>query len=69
MIIIEYLWKFIRGLFYCITRPIIWLLTARDCARCKHLDGYGNCTIPWSKRTKCRQSVHRSYFNREFWFK
>lgn len=69
MIIVECLWKFIKNLFYCIARPIVWLLTARDCKRCEHTDGWGCCTLAWSKQTKCRDGVHRCHFKRRFWFR
>ena len=69
MIVIEYLWKFIKALFYCIARPIVWILTARDCKRCMNTDGWGRCTKKWSEKTKCKESVHRCHFKRGFWFK
>ncbi len=36
MILLELLWGIIKWLFYYITRPIIWIITARDCRHCKH---------------------------------
>ena len=69
MILIEYLWKFIKALFYYTVRPIVWLLTARDCKRCKHFSVWGYCTLKnWSNRTKCKDSVHRCHFERWSWF-
>lgn len=36
MIIIEAIRGIFKLLFYYITRPIIWLVTARDCRHCKY---------------------------------
>ena len=36
MILIEFLCGVAKWLFYHITRPIIWIITARDCRHCKH---------------------------------
>ena len=69
MIVIEYLWKLIKALFYYTVRPIVWLLTARDCKRCEHLSCWGYCTLACSKMTKCQESVHRCNFKRLRWFK
>ena len=34
MILIELLWDVIKWMFYYTTRPIIWVITARDCRHC-----------------------------------
>ena len=52
MIILEFLWLFIKWIFYYTTRPIIWLITARDCRHCR----YG----VWLK-------VFKSYYNPFNW--
>ena len=36
MIILEFLWWLIKWLFFCVARPIIWIITARDCRHCEH---------------------------------
>lgn len=45
MILLEFLWGLIKWLFYYITRPIIWIITARDCRHCRH--GCWNTTSRW----------------------
>lgn len=36
MILLEFLWGCIKWLFYYTTRPVIWIITARDCRHCKY---------------------------------
>lgn len=52
MIILEFLWLGMKWIFYYTARPIIWLITARDCRHCE----YGI----WSKG-------HISYYNPFNW--
>ena len=45
MILLEFIWGLVKFLFYCVARPIIWIITARDCRHCAYsfLNHQGFC--------------------------
>lgn len=67
MIIIEYTWLVIKNLMFCLMRFPYWLITAKDCTRCKH-----SCTTIWGKtycglhnetyKKECINSITKPYF-------
>ena len=73
MIIIEFLWYLIKFLFYYITRPFIWLITARDCKHCKHAafnhQGYCFCNGVGVDEDECKSTSWRCNFKRSCWVK
>lgn len=36
MILLEFVQSVLKKIFYFTLRPIIWIITARDCRHCKH---------------------------------
>ena len=68
MIILEYLLKFVNRLFYYTVRPIVFLITARNCKRCEHYVLY-RCALTFDEYVKCIDTVHRCNFKRKYWFR
>ena len=67
MIIFEFLWKTAATLLYGIMRPVIWLLTGRGCAQCKHSKkgSWGNIWCGLHKEHKCLPNPWRPLFERK----
>ena len=69
MIIAEFLAWLLKKAGYAVSRPVIWLVTARDCRHCKHgMRGYANrycCTLNYVPAIdKCRSTPWKSSFER-----
>lgn len=76
MIILEVILFFAKKLFYYTLRPIIWIVTARDCRHCKYgrwntyscwyCDPFGwHCGIGWiPDEEKCQSTPWRCKFKR-----
>ena len=59
MILLEFFGDLIKWVFYHTTRPIIWIITARDCRHCKY--GGWNLHSRWFKDPfgwHCERNYH-----------
>ena len=62
MIIAEFLAWLLKKAGYAVSRPVIWLVTARDCRHCKHgMRGYANryCVRPTFALYNTREDVDK----------
>lgn len=69
MIIIEYLVLFVKCVLYALVRFPYWVITARDCKRCKHsmISIFGNtyCGLEdTDKKDMCFNSITMKHFER-----
>ncbi len=73
MILIEFIYKNVKKIYYYIARFIIWFITARDCKHCKY-----NKVSYWNDRViygcgksnmtttfECMSSLYRKHFERK----
>ena len=70
MILLEFMWWLIKFLFYCVARPIIWVITARDCRHCKHscTNHMGQCYCGFGEhhyKYECKRTPWRCNFERK----
>lgn len=70
MILLEFMWWSIKTIFWFVARPIIWIITARDCRHCKNgrTNHMGDCFCGFHNPTKeaaCKETPWRCYFERK----
>lgn len=72
MIIIEFLLRLIYYIFYLLARPVIWLITARDCRHCKYggcnHQGTAYCRRDYCVEEDCKEVPWRRNFERKGYF-